>query len=83
MSTRIAVANRIVIAIAIEVQAIDGLGVKVGGIVGADEAAPFGGVIPGVAVVQTGVIRTTIATGTKTGKFATSKSSSFYYSLLM
>jgi hypothetical protein len=55
MSTRIAVIDRIVIAIAIEVQAVDGFGVQVGGIVGRDESAPFGAVITGVAVIQTGI----------------------------
>ena len=55
MSTGINQIHRIVIAIAIQVQAIDGFGVQVGGIVGRDESAPFGGVIPGIAIVQAGV----------------------------
>ena len=69
MSTRIAGIDRIVIAIAIQIQTVDGFGVKVGGIVGADEAAPFGRVIPGITVIQTGVISTTIAPGAKMGAF--------------
>jgi hypothetical protein len=48
--------NRIVIAIVVEIQTIDGLGIQVGGIVGRDESAPFGGVVPGVAVVQAGIV---------------------------
>ena len=55
MPTRIDEIHWVIIAIAIEVQAVDGFGVQVGGIVGADEAAPFGTVILGVAVVQAGI----------------------------
>ena len=66
--------NRIVITIAIQVQAVDGFGVEVGGIIGRDESAPFGGVIPGVAVIQAGVISTVIAIGPKNGGFAVSAS---------
>ena len=56
MSARICVIDRIVITIAIEVQAIDGFGVEVGSVVRADEAAPFGAVISGVAIIQAGII---------------------------
>ena len=56
MSTGICEIDRIVIAIAIQVQAVDGFGVQVGGIVGRDKSAPFGGVIPGVAVIQASVV---------------------------
>ena len=38
------------------VQAVGGLGVEVGSAVGADEAAPLGGVVPGAAVVQAGIV---------------------------
>ena len=62
MTTGICEIDRIVIAIAIQVQAIDGFGVEVGGIVGADEAAPFGGVVPGVAIIQSGIAVVVIAT---------------------
>ena len=55
MSTRITVIHRIIIAVAIEVQAIDIFGIQVGGIIGRDKSAPFGGIIPGVAVIQAGV----------------------------
>ena len=61
MTTGICKIDGIIIAIAIQVQAIDGFGVQVGGIVGADETAPLGGVIPGVAVVQAGVVIVVIA----------------------
>ena len=48
--------NRIVIAIAVEIQTIDGLGIQVGGVIRGDESAPFGGVVPGIAVVQAGIV---------------------------
>jgi hypothetical protein len=53
--------NRIVIAIAVEIQTIDGLGIQVGGIVGRDESAPLGAIIPGVAVIQAGIVIVVIA----------------------
>ena len=56
--------NRIVIAITMQIQAVDSLGIQIGGIVGADESAPFGGVIPGVAVVQAGIVIVVITTVT-------------------
>ena len=61
MSTGIRVIHRIVIAIAIQVQTVDGFGVEVGGIVGRDESAPLGGVVPGVAVIQAGIVIVVIA----------------------
>ena len=67
MSTRVCKIDRIIVAIAIQVQAVDGVGIEVGGIVRRDESAPFGAVITGVAVVQAGIISTVIAIGTKTG----------------
>lgn len=54
--------NWIVIAIAIEIQAVDGFGIQVGSIVGRDEPTPLGGVIAGVAVIQTGIFIVVIAT---------------------
>ena len=56
MTRRIGAVHRIVIAIAIQVQTVDGFGVQIGSIIGRDKSAPFGGVIPGVAVVQAGVV---------------------------
>ena len=44
------------------VQAVGGLGVEVESAVGAEEAAPLGGVIPGVAVVQAGFFVVVVAT---------------------
>ena len=67
MTTRVTIIYRIVIAIAIQVQAIDRLGIQVGGIVGRDKSTPEGAVIPGVTVIQAGIISTVIAIGTKTG----------------
>ena len=69
MSTRIAIIHGIIIAIAIEVQAVDGFGIQVGGVIRRDKSAPFGGVIPGVAIIQAGIIRTVIAISTKIAVF--------------
>ena len=73
--------HRIVIAIAIQIQTIDGFGVYVGSVVGANESAPLGAVIAGVAVVQTGVVRTIIATGTKTDTLEVPTSAYLFYHL--
>ena len=56
MSAWVNEVHRIVIAIAIEVQTVDGFGIQIGGIVGRNESAPLGGVIAGVAVVQAGIV---------------------------
>ena len=56
MSTRIDIVNGIITAVAIEVQAVYGFGVEVGGIVGRDKSAPFGAIIPGVAIIQAGIV---------------------------
>jgi hypothetical protein len=53
--------DRVIIAITIQVQAVDGFGVEVGGISGADEAVPFGAIISGVQIIQAGIVRTIIA----------------------
>ena len=62
MSTRVCKIDRIIVAIAIQVQAVDGVGIEVGGIVRRDESAPFGAVITGVAVVEAGIVIVVIAT---------------------
>ena len=64
MSTRVCKIDRIIVAIAIQVQAVDGVGIEVGGIVRRDESAPFGAVITGVAVVRAGIFIIVIATTT-------------------
>ena len=56
MSTGIRVIHRIIIAIAVEIQAVDGFGIEVGGIVGADEAVPFRAIISGVQIIQAGIL---------------------------
>lgn len=81
MSGRVNIVNRIVIAVAVQVQAVDGFGVEVGGIVGADEAVPFGAVIAGIAIIQAGIIRAIIAISTKTGTLATANSACLFYHL--
>ena len=81
MSAWVNEVHRIVIAIAIEVQAIDGFWVQVGSIIGRDESAPFRGVVPGVAVMQAGVVGIILATGTKIGALATAASVLLFYHL--
>lgn len=83
MAARIDEIHRIIIAIAIaiEVQAVDGFGVQIGSIVRADEAAPFGGVISGVAIIQAGIIRTIIAISTKTGALTIANPAYSFYHL--
>ena len=66
MPSGIAVIDRIVIAVTVQVQAVDGGGVEVGSVVRADEAAPLRAVISGIAVVQAGffvVVVTTVTNG--------------------
>ena len=65
MPTRVTIIYRIIIAIAIEVQAVGGFGVQVGGVIRRDKSPPFRRIVPGVAVVQAGVICTILATGRK------------------
>ena len=56
--------DRIITTITIQVQAIDGCGVQVGGIVGRDKSAPLGAVVSGVTEVQAGVVIVVVATVT-------------------
>ena len=44
------------------VQAVGGAGVEVGSIVRADEAAPLGRIVPGIAIIQAGIIVVVVAT---------------------
>ncbi len=81
MAARINKVHRVVIAIAIQIQAIGGFGVEVDGIVGVDESAPLGAVISGVAIIQAGVIRAIIAISTKTDTLATANSACLFYHL--
>ena len=64
MSAWVNEVHRIVIAIAIQIQAVDGFGGQVSGIIGRNKSSPFGGVVPGVAVVQAGVVIVVITTVT-------------------
>ena len=77
MPTRIAVVNRVVIAVAIQVQAVDGFGVQVGGVIRGDKSSPLGGVVPGVAVIQASVISSVIATVTNMVDFGPATSAIF------
>lgn len=79
MSAGINQIHRIVIAIAIQVQAVDGFRIQVSGIIGADEAAPFGAVIAGVAIIQAGIVVEAVAVATNMVSFATSSSASLFY----
>ena len=69
MATGGTIVDRIITAITIQVQAVYGFWVQVGGIVGADEAAPFGAIIPGIAVIEASIISTIMATEPKKGCF--------------
>ena len=82
MSTGIRVINRVIIAITIEIQAVDGFGVEVGGIVGRDKSAPFGAVITGVAVIQAGIMVEVVAIVTDMDGFTTAISAYLFYHLL-
>ena len=64
MSTRIGIIHRIIIAIAIQVQAVGGFRIQVGSVVGGDKSAPFGAVVSGVAVIQAGVVIVVVTTVT-------------------
>lgn len=64
MTAGVTIVDGIVIAIAVQVQAVDGFGGEVGSIIGADEAAPLGTVIPGITVIQAGIFIEVIATVT-------------------
>ena len=61
MATGIHIVHRIIIAIAIEVQAVDGFGIQLGSIIGRDESAPFGAVVSCITIVQAGVVIVVIA----------------------
>lgn len=74
--------NRIVITIAILVQAVYGFGVQVAGIIGRDKSSPLGAVVSRVAVVQTGIVSIVIAIGPKNGVFAIATSAYLFYHLL-
>ena len=77
MSTGICEIDRIVIAIAIQVQTVDGFGVQVGGVIRGDKSSPLGGVVPGVAVIQASVISSVIATVTNMVDFGPATSAIF------
>ena len=55
LSARIGIIDRIIITVAIQVQAVGGFGIQVAGIIGADESAPVGVIITGVQVIQPGL----------------------------
>ena len=54
--------HRVIIAIAVLIQAVDGGGIQVGSVIGGDESAPFGAVISGIAVIQAGIFIVVVAT---------------------
>jgi hypothetical protein len=57
----------IVICVNVQIQAVNALGIETRSISRRDESVPFGGVIPGIAVVQAGVVIVVIATVTDGG----------------
>ena len=77
MPTGIDVVDGIIIAVTIQVQTIDGFGGQVGSVIGGDKSAPFGGVIPGVQVIQAGIVIVVIATITNGVGFCQSIVGSF------
>ena len=81
MSTGVTIVDRIITAITIQVQAVDGFGIQVGGIVRRDKSSPLGAVIAGVTVIQASVISIVIATVTNMDGFATSSSVFLFYHL--
>ena len=81
MAVQVNKVYQIVIAITIQVQAVDGVGVQVGGIVGRDESAPLRGVIPGITVVEAGVMVEAVVIVTNMGGFAASISAYLFYHL--
>ena len=62
MSTRVCIIHWIIIAIAIEIQSIDGFGVDIDGIIRGDESSPLGVIVAGVQVIQPGLPVVVIAT---------------------
>ena len=62
MTARVTIVDRIIAAIAVQVQTVDGFGVQVGGIIRRDKSAPLGAIITGVAVVKARVVIVVIAT---------------------
>ena len=82
MTRRIGAVHRIVIAIAIQVQTVDGFGVQVGSVIRGDKSSPRGGVIPGIAIIQTGVIDRAIAREARMGTFECAISTFLFYHLL-
>ena len=69
MTARVCIIHWIVIAIAIEVQTVGGFGIEICSIIRRDKSAPLGGVIPGVQIIQAGIIDRAIATEAKMGTF--------------
>ena len=55
LSARIGIIDRIIIAIAIQVQAVGGFGIQVAGIIRGDESSPLGVIVAGVQVIQPGL----------------------------
>ena len=61
MPTRVGIVDRIVIAIAIQVQTINTIRIKISCIIGRDESPPRGVVIARIEIIQTGFVVVIIA----------------------
>ena len=57
-------------------------GIQVGGIIRGDKSSPLGGVVPGVAVIQAGIIDRAIAREARMGTFECAISTFLFYHLL-
>ena len=64
MTTGIEKVDRIIVAIAIQIQAVGGFRIQVGGVVRRDEPSPLGAVASGVTEVQAGVVIVVVTTVT-------------------
>ena len=66
MTTGISIIDRIITAVTVQIQTIDGFRVDIGGIIRGDESAPLGVIVSSVQVVKAGfavAVVTAIANG--------------------
>jgi hypothetical protein len=79
VTARVHIVDRIITAIAVQIQAVNTLCIEVGGAVGGDEAAPLRAIVSSVAIVQAGIVIVVRATGMKMGVLATTTSAYLFY----
>ena len=61
MPTRVGIVDRIIIAVAIQIQSVYRLGGKISRVIRRDKSSPFGTVVTRVEIVQTDVVVVIIA----------------------